>query len=52
MYQIIIKYHSVSGGVNNLQTASIYLNGLLIKAFSSRKNKAILYAERFSKYLN
>ena len=52
MYHIIIQYHSVSGGTNNLQTATIYKDGSQIKTFSSRKNRAILYAEKYSEKLN
>ena len=52
MKQIIVQYHSVCGGINNLQTASIYHGESLIKRFSSRKNRAILYAEKYSEKLN
>lgn len=49
-----IDYHSVDGGVNNLQSVKICTYGVpgYLKCFTSKQDKAILYAKSWAKKNN
>lgn len=52
-YEIQINYYSISGGTNNLQTATLKnMQGNVLKVFKSKKMKAKKYAENYIKKLN